>query len=188
MSKTLSNILTVFKVARILAKVIFILSIVGGAGCLIGLCFLPLADGLNFLSGEVFIDLSSYLGCSVGIISCTAEAVFAFMAEKYFKKVLDAGTPFTFESSKESFRLGIASLIISVATSIVAGIVAGIILLFSDNFADYDTSTSFSLATGLFFLFLSMIFKYGAELNSVSSKASDNSKASQEETEESEML
>ena len=185
MSKALSNIMTVFKVAKILAKVIFIISIVGGAGCLMGLFLLPLAAGISFLSGEGFYDTaSSYLGCSVGLVSCAAEAVFAFLSEKYFKKVLDDGTPFTYESSKSIFRLGIASIIISVASSILSGIVAAIIVLLSSGSADYNTNTSFSLAIGLFFLFLSMIFKYVAELRSTS----ELHNATQDTAEESESL
>ena len=46
MSKTLSHILTVFKVVRVIAKVVLILCIVGGVGCLIPLVTLPLVDGL----------------------------------------------------------------------------------------------------------------------------------------------
>lgn len=185
MSKTLSNILTIFKVARVIAKVLFIIAIIGGAGCLLGLCFLPFVDGVlsTFKLGfenDVFAD---YFACIVGLISCAGEAVFAFMAEKYFKKVLSDGTPFTLESSKESFRLGIASIIISVATSILAGFSIGIMLLFASNAAEYDTNTSFSLTTGLFFLFLSLIFKHGAELQS-----SKQAEAFEEQTSETETL
>ena len=170
MSKTLSNILTIFKVARIIAKVIFILCIIGGAGCLLGLLTLPLAESV--LSENMFIAeqgtsiATGYLGCMIGIVACVSEAIFAFLAERYFKNVLNAGTPFTFEGAKESFRLGITSIIISVVSSIITGIAASMILLISSpNAAELDFSTSFSISTGLFFLFLSIIFKHGAEIH-----------------------
>ena len=148
MSKTLNNILTVFKVVRIIAKVVFILCIIGGVGSLLGFLCLPVVGGLvpEEILLEEGVNLSSaYLACIVGVITCAGEAVFAFLAEKYFKSVLDAQTPFTETGAKECFRLGIASLIISVATSIVAGIASAIVLLIESEGASLDVNTSFSL-------------------------------------------
>ena len=172
MSKTLSNILTVFKVAKIVAKVIFILCIVGGVGCIIGLATLPVVGVLTQVIAEEGLALASaYLDCIVGAITCAGEAVFAFLAEKYFDNVLNAKTPFTFDGAKESFRLGIASIIISVATSAIAGVASLIILLLmSPGAVEPDVNMSFSLSTGLFFLCLSLIFKHGAELQVSSAK------------------
>ncbi len=162
MSKALSNILTVFKVARILAKVAFILCIVGGAGCLLGLITLPFVG----LVAPAEVSLSTaYFGCLSGLIACAGEILLAFWAEKYFKSVLDAGTPFTFAGAKECFRFGIASLIVSASVSVAVGMISFLFFLFAaPSLAESDVNLSFSLSTGLFFLFLSMIFKYGAEL------------------------
>ena len=167
MSKTLSTVLTVFKIARIVAKVIFILCIVGGAGRLAALLLLPMASGVVDLlaDGELSLTLASaYPACIVGIVSCAGEGVLAFLAERYFRNVLSAGTPFTLDGSKECFRLGIASLIVSVAVSVLSGIVVGIFLLLAMDASELDSNVSVSLSTGLFFLFLSLIFKHGAEL------------------------
>ncbi len=168
MSKTLSNILTVFKVARIIAKVVYICSIVGGAICLVGLTPLSLFDGVPFapLLSEEGLDIpSAYVACGVGAVTCAGEAVFAFMAERYFKNVLKASTPFTLDGSKECFRLGIASLIIAAATSVASGIVYSIAqLLASTAVAEPELSMISSISTGLFFLFLSLVFKHGAEM------------------------
>ena len=168
MSKTLPNILTVFKVVRIIAKIVFAFCIIGGVGCLLGLLTLPMAEGIlsSGIIMEEGLDLSAaYLGCIVGFVACVGEAVFAFLAERYFKNVLNAGTPFTFESAKEIFRLGIISIIISVAIAVISGIAAFAIYLFSaPTAAEFDSSTSVSISTGLVFLFLSMIFKHGAEI------------------------
>ena len=162
MSKTLSNILTVFKVAHIVAKVVFILCIVGGAGCLVGLVTLPFAG--IFAPDKVPLS-SGYFGCISGLITCAGEALLAFWAERYFKGVLCAGTPFTFEGAKESFRLGIASLIVSASLSVAIGIVSSLFLLLElSTVSEIEIGMSVSLSTGLFFLFLSMIFKHGAEL------------------------
>ena len=174
MSKALSNILTIFKVARIVAKVVFILCIVGAVGCVVGLITLPVLGGIlpaDLLAEEGIHGVSAYLACAVGLITCVGEIIFAFLAERYFANVLNAGTPFTYEGAKESFRLGLASIIISVATSVAAGIALGISLMFSPDLAEFDAGTSFSLSTGLFFLFLSLIFKHGAEVQTAAADA-----------------
>lgn len=173
MSKTLSKILIVFKVARIVAKVVFILCIIGAAGCILALAFIPIVGvmlSIPELAEQVTDITTAYLGCAIGAITCAGEAVFAFLAERYFKSVLDAGTPFTFEGAKKSFRLGITAIIISAAIAVVAGFASIVIQLFASSFTEADVSTSFSLSTGLFFLFLSLIFKHGAELQAPSAE------------------
>ncbi len=175
MSKTLSHILTIFKVAKIVAKVIFILCIIGAAGCLLGLLALPMVG--SFLSSDLLIEEgvtlpSAYLGCTVGLIACLGEIILAFLAERYCKNVLAAGTPYTFESAKECFRLGIAQIITSVAISIASGIVTTAILVFTSSvLSETEFGTSISLSTGLFFLFISLLFKHGAELKQTADEA-----------------
>lgn len=167
MSKTLSTILTVFKVAKIVAKVVFILCIVGGAGCLIGLATLPLLDlaiAAEFVAEEGIELGAAYLACVTGAVTCAGEAVFAFFAERYFGHVLTSGTPFTFGGAKESFRLGITSIIISGAIAVASGLALAVAQLMSAGVPTVDVDVSVSLSTGLFFLFLSLIFKHGAEL------------------------
>lgn len=177
MNKTLSHILTIFKVAKIVAKVVFILCIIGGAGCLLALLCLPLVGDI-ISSGPLFeegIHLSSaYVACTIGAIACVGEAILAYLSERYFKNVLTAGTPFSLDGAKECFRLGIASIIVSVAVSILSGIIFFVFPLFSASMgAESDFNASFSLSTGLFFLFLSLIFKHGAELQK-SSESEEN--------------
>ena len=179
MSKTLSNILTVFKVARILAKVVFILCIVGGAGCLVALVTLPFAENAAqmFLPSEAEIEFSSvYPACIAGLIACVGEVIFAFMAERYFAHVLNAGTPFTLDGAKECSRLGLASVILSAATAVLAGLMIPLVAIVAGNASELDIEMSVSLSTGLFFLFLSLIFRHGAELG-----ASDTDEPKQEE-------
>ena len=170
-SKTLSIILTIFKVAKIVAKVVFILCIVGGACCLIAMTMIPFAGSImSALFPEEGIDIfAAYPACIAGSIACAGEAVFAFFAERYFGNVLNHGTPFTFEGAKECFRLGIASVIISVATSVAESIAVFAAMLI-DNSADIKIDSTITLSTGIFFLFMSLIFKYGAELRATVSE------------------
>jgi hypothetical protein len=84
---------------------------------------------------------------------------------KYFKNVLAAGTPFSFDGAKECFRLGVASIIISAAVALVSAIAAGVVTILENSLAlNSNIETSITFSTGLFFMFLSLIFKYGAEL------------------------
>ena len=166
MSKSLSNIMTVFKVARIVAKVVFILCIVGGVGCVLGIITLPMVgDLLSSPMAEAGMEaVAAIPACIVGGITCAGEAVLAFLAERYFANVLSVQTPFTEAGAKECFRLGVASLIASVAISVVGGIVVAIAMLASPGMAETDVGGAISLTEGLFFMFLSLIFRYGAEL------------------------
>ena len=179
MSKTLTNILTVYKVARIVAKVVFILCIVGSAGCLLG--FLSLALLGNAQSGvlqigdvrlvlsEMIVEsmdpASSVSSCALGALVCVGEATFAFFAERYCKNVLQVGTPFTYAGAKECFRLGLISIIASVSVAVLTGIVVAILTILGMEPSEMDASTFLSLSMGLFLLFLAMIYKHGAELN-----------------------
>jgi len=169
MSKSLSNILTVFKVARIVAKVVGILCIVGAGGCILGIAMLPLV-GVAMVSpmlNEAGVELASVYGaCIVGLITCAGEAVFALMAERYCGNVLTAQTPFTEEGAKESFRLGLVSIIISLAISLVSGIAVAVVALIASEANEANMGASVSLTTGLFFMFLSLVFRHGAELRS----------------------
>lgn len=167
MSKSLSHVLVVFKVARILAKISFILCIIGGVGSLLGGFMLPVAYKLSpALTGFGGLDIYLVYCALVAAVFATAgAAVFAFLSERYFKNVLRAGTPFTAGGARECFRLGIASLIISASVTVATAIVLGVMELFAaTGIFDGEISVSFSATTGLFFLFLSMLFKHGAEL------------------------
>ena len=167
MSKTLSNLLTIFKVAKVLAKIAFILCIIGASGCVLGFFAFSAVDSFmpeQLVANGINVNVA-YFELIAGTVACIGEIVFSYLAGKYFKNVLAAGTPFSFDGAKECFRLGVASIIISLAISIVSGIAAGVVVILENSPAlnsDIDVSITFS--TGLFFMFLSLIFKYGAEL------------------------
>ena len=170
MSKTLSNILTVFKIVRILAKIVFVLCIVGVVCCSLAFLVLPMAESVvgEELFAETGVDFSvTYAVLAVAIVSCIGEAIFAFWAERYCKGVLAVGTPFTFDGAKECFRLGVASLIISLAVSIVSAIISAVVLamLAISGGSGFETEfgSSFTLSTGLCLMFISLLFKHGAE-------------------------
>ena len=167
MSNTLSKILTVFKVLKIISKVVYILCIISGVCCLLALCILPLAG--QFLPDDVMAEVGgdmamAYAALITAVIACVGEAILAFMAERYFGNVLSAGTPFTLDGSKECFRFGILSIAVSLASAVALGIVMGILAVLTADASSLEMETSASFGTGLFFLFLSLVFKHGAEV------------------------
>ena len=170
MSKSLSILQTIAKVVRIVCKVVFILCIVGGVGCLVGLAALLIFGSASALVTAfsdwttVNVVLTGCFGCLTGVFGCAGGAVLSRMGERYFEHELAAGTPFTKDGAKELFRLGIASLIVSLSVSVLTAIVCGIFMIFTPAVSDADVSMSWSLGTGLTLLLLSVIFRYGAEL------------------------
>ena len=170
MSKSLSTIQTVFKVLRIIAKIVYIVCLVGAVCSAVGLlilCLVPLMpqNVTDIISKETDMSVAvMFVACIAGMVACVAEAVIARFCEIYFAHELEAGTPFTYEGSKEIFRLGVISIAVSFGASVILGILIGIAQLISDA-SIVDVNTFTSIGTGLVFIFLSVVFKYGAEIN-----------------------
>ena len=174
MSKSLKIIQTVSKVAKIISKVVFICCIVGASGCALGLITLSLGiQNLTLFGDKLSVVIyeesgltvnAMILACVSGLILCVAECVVSAFAEKYFSNELRAGTPFTYEGSKEILRLGILTMAIPLGADILCGIANGFFSIFSENTPAFETSTDSSLIIGGMFLLASVIFKYGAEL------------------------
>ena len=170
--KSLKIIQTLCKIARIVCKVVFILSLVGAIACSVGILLLAvIPDGLQFgeFSVRSWIEdtLESSLGAvyialSTGVFVCAGEAVLCKFAEHYFENELKAGTPFTVEGAKELLRLGILTVCIPVATSILAGIAALFIRMLLHESGTYEINRSFGL--GITFVILSLFCWYGAEI------------------------
>lgn len=174
MSRYLKILQTVAMIGKIFSLVVFILCIVGGVGCLLGLVAL-LAVGEDpevvkalqdfaIEGAEEFAKIETlYFACISGLLACAGEAVIAKFAQKYFENELQAGTPFTVAGAKEMLRLGILSLAIPVGLSVVVTVIWGI---FSWS-AGLPETSDFNISIGgggLFCLLLSAIFFYGAEV------------------------
>ena len=166
MNKTLNTIQTIVKVARIIAKIVFVLCIIGAVGSVLGLGAIIAAGGII----EEYVELipysansgELYFACIIACISCVAEAVLAHLAIKYFDRELLEGTPFTFGGSKELFKLGIINIAVAVGIGILQGIVYVILWVY---FPELEGTTDYnaSIGTGLAMMLLSLVFKYGAE-------------------------
>ena len=172
MSKNLEVIQVFAKIGRVFSIVVFVCSIIGAAGCALaaGLFGLFLAIGLpldmEFFTTNDAFDL--FRQCFVTCFACIGSIVLSYMAKNYFKYQCDAGTPFTFEGANKILRLGIVQIIVMIAVSIFAAITDMVYwffatpdpmeeILYEEPFYDND------ITLGLIFIFLSFLFKYGAE-------------------------
>ena len=174
--KTLSTIQLFSKVGRILCKIVFILSLVGGIGCAVGILSLAVIPE-GFQVGGVTIKglieenantsvASLYASMISGMILCAGEAVLSRFAEAFFANELKAGTPFTQAGAKEMIRLGILTICIPVAANVLSAIAISIVKLIAhESFsARFDIFTSGSVGLGLTFIISSLLCRYGAEL------------------------
>ena len=120
-TKTLGTIQTLAKIGRVLSKIVFIFSLIGAIGCAAGILsvrFLPESIQLGKTTIQGLVELTDELTPAVayaamltaGII-CLGEAVLAKIAERYFKRELSDGTPFTFDGAKALMRLGVMMIV-----------------------------------------------------------------------------
>ncbi|MDD6810449.1 MAG: hypothetical protein PUD93_01075 [Lachnospiraceae bacterium] len=176
-NQTLKTIQVFSKIGKILSEIIFICSIVGAAGCALGIASLAVGETEVFQLGGVtihgIIETSAetsigtrYTLMTVGLILCIGEIFLAKIAENYFKHELATGTPFTFDGAKEMLRLGICAVCIPMGTMIVAEIAYTVMNHYYVDVADLHIDDYASVGLGIAFIVVSFICKYGAELQS----------------------
>lgn len=171
MSKTLKTIQTISKVCKIIAMIVFVFSIIGAILSALGLAlFLAVKDVAigdmtvtGFLADEGISFADSIFAMIVAVISCIGSAVVAKFAHIYFTNELEAGTPFTYDGAKEMLRLGILALAIPIGISSVSSIAFVTYKMFDQSLTTADYNISVDIGIGLALIFMSFIFKYGAE-------------------------
>lgn len=176
MKDTLSIIQLGAKIARIVSKVLMVIGIVAGASCVLGIISLAVigAGSVNLL-GVDFHSLveveagvpleTAYISMATGIIMCLALALNGGFTTSFFKKELEAGTPFDFGIAKGMFKLGIIIMAVTLGATILAGISEEIMnnIMGLDYSSELDIGGSFT--TGLMFFAMSFVCKYGAEVS-----------------------
>lgn len=172
--KTLKTIQTLAKVGKVLSKIVFICSLVGGILCVVGVLLFALLPQMIQLgsvtlhnlieaNGKVTVE-TALTGAVAAAILCAGEAVLAKLAERYFRNELAAGTPFTLAGAKELMRLGICAICIPLGTVIVAGIVYTVMATLLPNVSMLDWGSYGSIAPGIGMIIASLLCRHGAEL------------------------
>ena len=174
--KTLKTIQTLSKIGKILSKIIFIFSLIGGIGCAVGILTLALIpEGIKFdgMTIHALIETKAeasmgtmYAAMAVSMVLCAGEAVLSKIAETYFRNELAAGTPFTLAGAKELFRLGICTICIPLGTQLLASVIGAILALALGDVSSLsiDSYSSGSFGMGISFLIMSLFCRHGAEL------------------------
>lgn len=176
MSKTLNTIQIFAKIGKILSNIAFVFCIIGAAGCAIGLVCYKTFEGMMLggikISGVIadfgdipMSDGTVYTSMIVGLICCVGGIVLTSRYLSYFKHELVAGTPFTFEGAKEMFRLGLYGVFVPIITITVSDIAYAIMDIYFDNIGNLEMGDFVSVGTGIVFLGVSFLCKYGAELS-----------------------
>lgn len=172
--KTLKSFQILVKLGRILSKIVYICGIIGAVGCVVGIISLPFADKGLFKIGGVTIYglISDKSGLSLdglypmmtgALIVCVGQAITAKFAEIYFKNVLTAGTPFTFDGARELMRLGIITVCVPLGALILAQIVSGVVAEFAGSGEAFKLDGGDSVSLGVMFIVMSLLCKCGAE-------------------------
>lgn len=172
--KTLNVIQTLFKIAKVFSKVIYICCIVGFVGCVVGIIAM-LVGAQTIKVGGVTLHsiLETQAGIGegtiwsaivVGMVLCIGEFFVCRKAYSYFDNELKAGTPFTFDGAKELLRLGISVIWIPLVSVIVAEIGQNIIAECIQNTQKLNLDGFNSVALGVMFIVTSLLCKHGAEI------------------------
>lgn len=172
MSTTLQSIQKIFRVFYTLARIAKTLCIVGAVLCAVGvLCITAAIRG-----GQVFglfgepIDLFASVADPSRMnaelwavfIQMSSKAILLALAESYFKQEQTDGTPFTEQGADRLKRLGICCILISIVAAVLAAVAAAL-----QGAAEAGAiGNSTQVITGIVLILVSVVFRYGAELES----------------------
>ncbi len=166
--KSLETIQKLSKMGKVISKILFIFSLIGIVGSIVGLICMNLnlptisIGGItlhSILIKENISDNTIYISMMVAIILCLGEAILAKYSEHYFNRELIDGTPFNIDGANELKRIGILTICIPLVTQILTEIVNGIM----KETSTLSLDCSGSILLGLMFIVLSIVCRYGAE-------------------------
>lgn len=155
------------RVLQILSKIIMIFAIVGVILASIGAALVASDVAnmenqfLHFLSVEAEMSKGQLVGTlTAAAISLLFGGILAVFAYRYFTEELKEGTPFTNAGADRIKQLGIMEIVLSVISMwVIDGIYENIGLAGWNRFDDAG-----GITLGICLILLSMVVRYGAEL------------------------
>lgn len=157
MSTQLQSIQKIVRVFGILVRVAKILCIVGASLCAVGALFITVASQGGQAFGQPLGITSAEMWAA--FIQLVSKAILLGLAEIYFRSEQADGTPFTEQGADRLKQLGIRCIWISIVATVLASVVA---VLGAANSGVVGNGTD--VITGIVLILISMIFRYGAEL------------------------
>ena len=175
MGKNLKILLGLAKAGKIVSLVIFILCVIGVAGCLVGMAALALGRALSLEIGGVKIEgilayaahtsVGGMLAALVtGLTVTAAEAVLAKFAEVYFCHVLAAGTPCTPAGVRELRRLGILAIALPLGSDMLVAVAHLVLELLLEDVPALEAEAPATAMVGVMLVILSLAFGHALEL------------------------
>lgn len=168
--KSLETIQKTFKVFKTLSRIAMIIAFI-----VCGITLAALLCGVVWYSGgkvygvnmEDMLKLTESYGLHQMIAILLSDSVFALtdgilccFAFQYFKAELEDGTPFTFSGAGQIKSLGIKTIVMPLVAVIIAAIVYE---CFGIEYSG-DRSNEVSVVLGIVLILVSLVFRYGAEL------------------------
>ena len=172
---TLNTIQGLFKAGKILSRIVYIVSIIGFCCSILGIICLAFGadvirigglDLESILRKEADISIGTvYAAMAVGIVLFAGKALVSGFSMDYFAHETEEGTPFSMEGAGELMRLGIIVIVIPILAQIIAEISHSVISRLIDDVMPFSLRGPSDTAIGIMFIILSLVCRYGAELN-----------------------
>lgn len=169
--KSLITIQKTFKIFKTLSMIAMIISFIAAGTALLGLlCVIEWQSEGMLGFGESVMAFIGTTSLEPAICVLLSDAVFALtdgflclFAWNYFKTELTDGTPFTHNGADKVRSLGIKAIVMP----IVAVIISVVIYACFDITNTPDWSNAVSVELGIVLILASLVFHYGAELETI---------------------
>lgn len=170
--KSLQTIQKTFRVFQTLSKIAMVLSFVWA-----GLAALGLLCGIVWYSGgnvfganqELLLTMTVTGGLTemigvllVDFILALTDGILLVFALRYFKAEQADGTPFTRHGADRILHLGILTIVLPLVAAILSALACELLTLPQGAVRDWENLNS--LTMGIVLILASLVFRYGAEL------------------------
>lgn len=185
--RSLRRIQILCKIGKIICLVLFILAIIGAAGCLISIPALALGKGLSEsirIEGKTFEEYIAeqgmsmpalYVALAVGLFFCGVGIFLAKYNQLFYERELKDGTPFTRDFVKYMRKVALVNIIVSASAGIIVAIALAICKLTIDLSGLKNDGFSWStLGYGISLLILSIFVEYPVEAQEVKQVKEEN--------------
>ena len=169
--KKLEIIQKIMQICSILNKIAYWACLVAACLCVLSILILSMGQCFHILSDEMAFGITgqkegiystAYAAVSIGLVNTLFSFLIARKWVKYYDWEIKDGTPFSEETGKYLFDVAKYSLIMGFVAFIISAVIDGVFL--SGAKGGYDVKFSLDLSSVLFAAFLSLVFRYGAEV------------------------
>lgn len=177
--KSLQRVQKIMSVLKVLAKVLFIFSIIGAAlSLLMTLMIASLGSESDVIqevikqyvdngllpqgtdSKEIYQTMIATMMSST--LLCISEAIIYYFVKGMYSYAVEIGTPFDKTLVRKMRKLGKLRIIVSIVTLIICAIIISITVGDSNNIS---LSNSSSIIIGILYLIIACFLDYGSDIN-----------------------